>query len=58
MVGCKSIATTMEMNFKQLCGEVVGTDLENPSEYRQLIGAQIFLVNTKLEICFVVNTLS
>jgi len=54
---CKSMATLMEMNFKNLCGEVSGTDLENPSKYRQLIGALIFLVNTRLDICYVVNKL-
>lgn len=48
----------MEMNFRNLCGEVAGTDLTNPSEYRQLIGALTFLVNTRPNICFVVNTLS
>jgi len=34
MTECKSLATPMEMNFKKLCGEVVGPDLENPSKYR------------------------
>lgn len=48
----------MEMNFKKLCGEAVGPDLENASEYRQLIEALVFLVNTKVDICFTVNTLS
>ena len=47
----------MEMNFKKLCGEVVGIDLENPSKYRQLIEALMFLVNTN-QTCFSVNTLS
>jgi len=48
----------MEMNFKKLCEDVVGPDLANPSEYEQRIGALIFLVNTHLDICSVVNTLS
>lgn len=48
----------MEMNFKKLCGEVVGPDLANPYKYQQLIGALMFLVNTRSDICFVVNTLS
>ena len=58
MVECKSMATPMEMNFKKLCGEDVGLDLANPFDYRQLIGALMFLVNTRPNICFVVNTLS
>lgn len=45
MVECKSLPTTMEMNFKKLGGEVVGLNLANPSEYRQLVGAPMFLVN-------------
>lgn len=32
MVEWKSIATPMEVNFKKLCGDVVGSHLENPSE--------------------------
>jgi len=48
----------MEMNFKKLCIDVVGPDLANIYEYRQLIGALMFLVNTRSNICFVVNTLS
>jgi hypothetical protein len=33
-------------------------DLVDPSLYRQLIGALMYLVNTQLDILFVVNTLS
>jgi len=58
IVECKSLATPMEMNFKKLCGDVVGPDLANPSEYRQLIGALMFLLNTRSDICFAVNTLN
>ena len=43
----------MEMNFKKLCGEVAGPDLENPSEYQQQIGALMLLVNILPNICFV-----
>jgi len=34
MTKCKSMTTLMEMNFKKLCGEAVGPDLANPSEYK------------------------
>eukprot|EP00253_Pinus_taeda_P031254 PITA_31254 len=47
MVECKSMATTMEINFKMLCGEAARLDLANPSKNRQLIGALMFLVNTR-----------
>ena len=50
MIECKSLATPMEMNFKNLFGEVAGPDLVNPSKYKQLIGALMFLVNTHPDI--------
>lgn len=58
MVECKSVFTPMELNFKKLCGSVAGPELANPSEYRQLVGLLMFLVNSRSDICFVVNTLS
>lgn len=58
MVECNSLDTPMEINFKNLCGDIVGTDLVNPSGYQLLIGALMFLVNTHQNICFIVNTLS
>ena len=39
MVDCKSMSTSMELNFKKLCGSIVGPGLGNPIEYRQLVGA-------------------
>ena len=58
MVDYKPVTTSMELNFKKLCGSVVGPQLGNASEYRQLIGALVFLVNSRLDICFAINTLS
>eukprot|EP00253_Pinus_taeda_P020838 PITA_20838 len=58
MVDCKFVTTPMELNFKKLCRSVARPDLGNPSEYRQLIGALMFLVNSHSDICFAVNTLS
>ena len=57
MVECKLMTTPMEMNFKRLCGKAAGPDMENPSEYKQLIGALIFLMNTRPYICYAINTL-
>ena len=51
------MTTPMEMNFKKLCGKSIGPDLENPSKYKQLIGAMMFLLNSHTNICYVVNTL-
>jgi len=47
MVDCKSVTILMELNFKKLCGSVVGPDLGNPFEYRQLVGGLMFLVNSR-----------
>ena len=58
MVDCKSVSTPMELNFKKLSGNAVGPVLANPIEYRQLVGALMFLVNSHLDVCFAVNTLS
>eukprot|EP00253_Pinus_taeda_P011034 PITA_11034 len=58
MVDYKPVTTPMELNFKKLCGSAVGLELGKASEYRQLIGALMFLVNSRPDICFAVNTLS
>ena len=58
MVDYKPVTTSMELNFKNLCGSVVGPDLGNASKYHQLIGALMFFVNSRPNICFAVNTLS
>ena len=58
MVDCKSMLTLMELNFKKLSGSAARLVLANPTEYRQLIGGLMFLVNTYLDVCFAVNTLN
>ena len=58
MVDCKSVSTPMELNFKKLSGNAIGPMLKNPTEYQQLVGALMFLVNSCMDVCFVVNSLS
>lgn len=58
MVDCKSVTTLMELNFKKLCESAAGPNLGNPSEYHQLVGDLMFLVNCRPDICFAVNILS
>eukprot|EP00253_Pinus_taeda_P022449 PITA_22449 len=58
IIDCKSVTTSMELNFKKLCGSVVGPRLENPTKYPQFVGGLMLLVNSRPDICFVMNTLS
>ena len=58
MVDCKPVSTPLELNFKKFCGNAAGPMLANPTEYRQLVGALMFLVNSRPDVCFAVNTLS
>jgi len=58
MVDCKFASTPMELNFKKLCGSVVGPELENISKYRKLVGGLMFLVNPHPGINFTMNILS
>ena len=55
---CKSLEIAMELNFKKLCRDLVGSNLVDSSKYRELIDALMFFENNHLDICFVVNTLS
>eukprot|EP00253_Pinus_taeda_P015599 PITA_15599 len=58
MVDCKLVTTPMELDFKKLSDSAAGPVLRNDTEYRQLVGALMFLVNSHPNICFAVNTLS
>jgi hypothetical protein len=56
MMDCKPMATPMVANLKSFVDS--DSDLIDPSMYRQLIGSLMYLVNTRPDICFAVNTLS
>jgi hypothetical protein len=56
MMDYKSMTTPIVTNLKKLRDSE--SNLVDPSTYRQLIGLLMYLVNTRMEICFVVNTLS
>ena len=58
MVDYKPVSTPMELNLKKLCGSAAGPVLGDASEYRQLIGALLFLLNSRPDICFAINMLS
>src|SRR5713226_4780557 len=56
MLGCKAIATPMASNLKLLCD--ASSKSVDATMYRQMIGSLMYLTNTRLDICFAVNTLS
>ena len=56
MLYCKEITTPMESNLKLLSD--ASSDTSDATMYRQMIGSLMYLTNTRLDICFAVNTLS
>ena len=56
MLGRRPMATPMITNWKTI--DASEDKDVNPTLYRQLIGSLMYLVNTRPNICYVVNTLS
>jgi hypothetical protein len=56
MEDCRPMSTPMVTNWKKL--SVSGFELLDATRYRQLIGSLMYLVNTRPDICFAMNTLS
>ena len=56
MMDCKSMTTPMTMNLK-LLGDTT-SEIVDATLYRQMIGLLMYMTNTRLDICFAVNTLS
>ena len=56
MMDCKAMTTPMESNLKLLSD--ASSELIDATMYRQMIGSLMYLMNTRPDICFAVNTLS
>ena len=56
MMGCKVMATPMASNLKLLSD--ASSESVDATMYRQMIGSLMYLMNTRPNICFAVNTLS
>jgi hypothetical protein len=54
MMDCKSMTTPMTINLKLLNDS--SSYLVDPTMYRQLIGSLMYLVKTRPDICFAVNS--
>ena len=55
MGDCRPMSTPMIINWKKL--HASETELVDPTLYRQLIGSLMYLVNTRPDICFALNSL-
>ena len=53
---CKDMATPMASNLNLLSG--ASSEMIDAMMYRQMIGSLMYLMNTRLDICFAMNTLS
>ena len=58
MLDCKDMTTPMISNLKKLHDQATGSDLEDPTIYHQIIGSLMYLVHTRLDICYVMNALN
>jgi hypothetical protein len=56
MEDCRPMSTPMITNWKKLSAS--DSQLVDATVYRQLIGSLMYLINTRPDICFAVNTLS
>ena len=52
----KAMTTPMELNMKLLSD--ASSDSVDATMYRQMIGSLMYLMNTRPDICFAMNTLS
>ena len=52
------MATPMVTNLKKLHDAVTGSDLVDPTQFRQLTGSLLYLVHTRPDICYAVSALS
>ena len=56
MLECKAMATPMDSNLNLLADD--SSELVDATHYRHIIVSLMYLTNTRLDICFAVNTLS
>ena len=58
MMDCKTMSTPMVTNLRKLHDSDTGSNLEDPTMYRQLIGSWMYMIHTRPDICYVVIAMS
>ena len=58
MMDCKSMSTPMVSNLKKLHESDFALDLVDPTMYRQLIGSLMYLMHSRLDICYALSILT
>jgi hypothetical protein len=58
MMDCKSMSTSMITNLRKMHDFDTGSDLVDPTMYRQLIGSLMYTIHTRPYICYVVIVMS
>jgi hypothetical protein len=54
MMDCKSMSTVMVTNLRKLHDSNTGSNLVDPTMYRQLIGPLMYMIHTRTNICYAV----
>lgn len=55
MMHCKSMTTPMISNVKKLYDFDSGSELVDPTMYRQLIGSLMYMIHTRLDVCLAIR---
>jgi hypothetical protein len=58
MMDCNSMSTPMVTNLRKLHDSDTGSDLVDPTMYRQLIGSLMYMIHTRPDICYAVIAMS
>jgi hypothetical protein len=58
MMDCKSMSTPMITNLRKLHDFDTGSDLVDPTMYRQLIGSLMYMIQSRPNICYAVIAMS
>lgn len=58
MLNCRAMTSPMETNLHKLKEAATKSQPTDSTQYRQMIGSLMYLVNTRPDICYAVNALS